>query len=306
MSKSIRITGARESCCECPSHFTTSRGEIVCYNCGTCIGTKMVCTERAVHSPEDARDRVFHEICPLPFGSRTVFNTRCSDGIGLSGRTKLLYGKLSRINKCMATSNERNYQVAYPYVKQKCNELCIPGHVMKLAWKLYTISFKNRLVAGRSIRVAACAALYVACRVNAITRQIDEFTDADVARKKLAKAIFILSSHVIPGTGLAVHRVKFEELVIRFANFMNIPASKQVEAINLVNAAIANGMDVNGKDPRGIAISALYLVLKRTRISITQDEASETSGVTPVTIRNRMDELFEFARQDPVIIGFFQ
>ena len=46
-----------------------------------------------------------------------------------------------------------------------------------------------------------------------------------------------------------------------------------------------------GKDPMGMAASALYLASLETRNNITQRSIAEASGVTEVTIRNRCKNL---------------
>jgi transcription initiation factor TFIIB len=52
-----------------------------------------------------------------------------------------------------------------------------------------------------------------------------------------------------------------------------------------------SGQIMAGKDPMGMAASALYLASIETGNSITQRVMAEASGVTEVTIRNRCKSL---------------
>jgi transcription initiation factor TFIIB len=50
---------------------------------------------------------------------------------------------------------------------------------------------------------------------------------------------------------------------------------------------------VTGKDPSGLAASALYIASKLKKEKMTQSQLAEAANVTEVTIRNRKKELMK-------------
>jgi len=51
------------------------------------------------------------------------------------------------------------------------------------------------------------------------------------------------------------------------------------------------GIDSAGKDPIGLAASAIYLVSKRIQLNITQTKIANAAKISQATIRNRSRDL---------------
>ena len=61
-------------------------------------------------------------------------------------------------------------------------------------------------------------------------------------------------------------------------------------AVKILKEAEQNGISA-GKDPMGLAASALYISTIRMRVNCSQKIIAQAAGVTEVTIRNRCKDL---------------
>ena len=67
---------------------------------------------------------------------------------------------------------------------------------------------------------------------------------------------------------------------------LEIPEKTKRDAVKVLQGA-QDRRESAGKDPMGLAATALYLACVKNGVSITQRDLAEAAGVTEVTIRNR-------------------
>ena len=80
--------------------------------------------------------------------------------------------------------------------------------------------------------------------------------------------------------------------VAKIASNAEISEKTKRHAVKILKKAKQREM-VAGKDPTGLAASALYLAGLKTDENIGQRDIAEAAGVTEVTIRNRCKSLKE-------------
>jgi transcription initiation factor TFIIB len=80
--------------------------------------------------------------------------------------------------------------------------------------------------------------------------------------------------------------------IAKIASSTKLPEKTKRHAVKILRKAEEQQI-MAGKDPMGMAASALYLASLYTGNNITQKEMAEASGVTEVTIRNRCKNLRE-------------
>ena len=78
--------------------------------------------------------------------------------------------------------------------------------------------------------------------------------------------------------------------IAKVANKANISERTKRRAINLMYSLIKKGITI-GKDPSGLAATALYLASKDTGENINQKDLAAASGKSEVTIRMQLREL---------------
>jgi transcription initiation factor TFIIB len=127
------------------------------------------------------------------------------------------------------------------------------------------------------------ASLYAACRETETPRTLKDVSDAGNLKKKdISKCYRLLHQEL----DLKMPVVDPIQCVARIASKLGITEKTKRYAIKVLRIAQEHE-ESSGKDPMGLAASALYLSSVKNGESITQRDIAEAANVTEVTIRNR-------------------
>ncbi|TFG14908.1 MAG: hypothetical protein EU535_02710 [Promethearchaeota archaeon] len=280
-------------CCDNP-RITSSDGEIVCTNCGLVRGKDLIEKEVRAFTKEEIDQRKRTEVRWREFGPRTVLPTTRKDSMGhnLMPKGKALFSRLSKIQKSLVSSIERNFWEAKPKLNLLTSKLNIPDHIKESAWKIYTVVAKKKLTMGRSIDGFIAASLYAAIRIHEFPRLLEEVCDASMTpRHTVHRSLGIVVKEVLPELGLKYKPITAEQLVFRFGNDLELPMEIQKKAINMLIQASKNGLSRTGKDPKGLAASVIYMAARPSVYRKTQAEVSEIAKITEVTLRSRAKQI---------------
>lgn len=294
MSKNDIFAGDQiENCCADPN-ITSKEGVIVCIKCGMVMGEEIIEDEVRAFTQKEIEERKRTEVRWRNFGPRTILpNTRIdSKGQNILPKGKALFSRLSKIQKSLVSSIERNFWEAKPRLNLLSSKLAIPEHIKETAWKIYSNVAKKKLTMGRSIDGFIAASLYAAIRVNEFPRLLEEVSDASMTpRHTVHHSLGIIIKEIFPGLGLKYKPITAEQLVFRFGNDLGLPMDIKKKAINLLIQSSKNGLLRIGKDPKGLAASVIYLAAKTSNYRKTQAEVSEIAKVTEVTLRTRAKQV---------------
>jgi len=131
------------------------------------------------------------------------------------------------------------------------------------------------------------AALYAACRDTETPRTINDVADAaNIKRKDVTRCYRLLYREL----DLKMPVVDSIQCIARIASKLKIPEKAKRHAAKLLKDA-QKQKESSGKDPMGLAATALYISCVKNGVSVTQRDLAEASGVTEVTIRNRYKSL---------------
>ena len=187
-------------CCDNPCH-TTKDGEIVCINCGTVAGKDIVETESRAYTKEEIEQRKRTEVRWRTFGPRTVLPVTKTDSKGqsLDPKGKRLFSRLSKIQKSLVSSIERNFWEAKPKLNLIVSKLNIPGYIQETAWKIYSNVAEKKLTMGRSIDGFIAASLYAAIRIHEFPRLLDEVCDASMSPRRIVHhSLGLIVKEILP------------------------------------------------------------------------------------------------------------
>jgi transcription initiation factor TFIIB len=282
-----------DNCCDDPS-ITSKDGEIVCTNCGMVRGKNLMEKEARAFTQKEREQRKRTEIRWREFGPRTVLpNTRKdSKGKNIMPKGKTLFSRLSKIQRSLVSSIERNFWEAKPKLNLLTSKLNIPEHIKETAWKIYSVVAKKKLTMGRSIDGFIAASLYASIRVHEFPRLLEEVCDACMTpRHTVHRSLGIIIKEVLPEIGLKYKPITAEQLVFRFGNDLGLPMEIQRKAINMLIRASKNGLLRSGKDPKGLAASVIYMAARPSEHRMTQAEVSNIAMITEVTLRTRAKQI---------------
>jgi len=284
-----------ERCCE-QQKTEIVNGYWVCKNCGMIFGICPVVQEKRMYTNEDVRKRKVHEpiFSRKKYGPRTLINPSERDINGFKIQKKdggLLY-RMRKINSSFNSSLERNLSVAEPILKALVGQLNLPNYIQETAWLIYHEIAKQKLTMGRTIDGFISASLYAAIRIYNNYTSFDDLCEVSGGSKKeIYRHLKIVRKESLPKLRLSYKPINPINLIFRFGNNLNVPLSGQKIAVVLLNRALADGFDLRGKDPKGIAGAALYIAMKNSHLSITQSKISATARITATTLRGQIKKI---------------
>ena len=220
-------------------------------------------------------------------GLSTVINPSNRDATGkpLSSSMKSTITRLrtwdSR-SQSQATA-DRNLKQALNELNRLKDKLTISSSVLEKAAYIYRKALDKKLVRGRSISALIAASLYAACRDAEIPRTLNDVAEAaNVKRKDISRCYRLLHNEL----EFKMPVVDPIQCIARISSKLKIPEKTKRYAIKVLKDA-QDRKESAGKDPMGLAATALYLSCVQNGVSITQRDLAEAAGVTEVTIRNR-------------------
>jgi transcription initiation factor TFIIB len=226
-------------------------------------------------------------------GLSTVIGIANKDASGrsLSGSMKSAVERLRTWDRRSQVheSTDRNLRQAFSELRRLSERLAISESVTERAAYFYRKALERNLVRGRSITAIIAASLYAACRDGQIPRTLkDVAAVSNVKKKDLARSYRLLHREM----DLKMPVADPARCVSAIASRARMTETTQRRAREILLMAQEARISA-GKDPMGLAASALYVACTLGGEDKTQKDIAEAAGVTEVTIRNRYKGLRE-------------
>jgi len=184
-------------------------------------------------------------------------------------------------------SADRNLQHALGELLKMKEKLSLSDAIVEKAAYIYRKALEKKLVRGRSISALIAATLYAACRESGTPRTLNDVSGSiNITRKNLA----ICYRMIIKELDLKMPVVDSVQCIARIASQIGLSEKTKRHAMKLLKKAEETQI-ISGKDPMGMAASALYIASMETGENTTQKTIALAAGVTEVTIRNRCKNL---------------
>ena len=296
-------TEREESCPECSGRLIsdTEHAETVCEACGLVVeedGIDRGPEWRAFDAGErDEKSRVGAPTTKLMHdkGLSTNIGWQNKDAYGktLSSSQRQKMQRLRTWDERFRTrdSRERNLKQALGEIDRMASALGLPKNVRETASVIYRRALEEDLLPGRSIEGVASACVYAAARQAGTPRSLDELAAVSrVERMELTRTY----RYIVRELNLEIEPADPESYVPRFASDLELSEEVERRARELLRTAKDQGI-TSGKSPVGLAAAAIYAASLLSNEKTTQNEVSEVTDISEVTIRNRYHELLEAA-----------
>jgi transcription initiation factor TFIIIB Brf1 subunit/transcription initiation factor TFIIB len=265
----------------------------VCPNCAVVQTGTFVVQETRSYNKEEIKARSHHEVVNTPV--RTVINIK--DILSLSPNARKKFTSLSKIQKSLVNSLERNYFESQPMMKTYCHNLGA-SYLFDTAWRIYREAAKKKLTMGRTIQGFVMASIAVSAKVHKKYLSLGDILACGDSNLKLSKYIGLLNRYILKNIGIRVDFTPdITNVITKYESSLNLDMEEKNRAINIYNKAIKNGMPYQGKDPKGLAGASIYLASKESnKFGRTQSEIAKIVNVTDVTLRTRAKEIKKFVK----------
>jgi len=279
----------------------TETGEIFCGGCG------FVVSERIENPGPERRsfpdDRINRErtgsgtsLAIHDKGLSTIISPTNKDATGkpLSNSMKMTLNRL-RIWDNRSQVHEpidRNFRQAFSELHRLKDKLSLSDSVLEKAAYIYRKALDKKLVRGRSISGMIGSSLYAACREAETPRTLKEIAETmNIKKGDLARCYRLLVKEL----DLKMPVVDSVQNVARIASKVGLSEKTKRYAIKILRKAEENKTS-SGKNPMGLAATALYLSCVKNGENKSQRDLAEAANITEVTIRNRCKGLKELLK----------
>jgi transcription initiation factor TFIIB len=290
----IQQLASKEGCPRCGKNnliTDNESGELFCAKCGFVINEKFSDSgpERTFSDNTTNKSRTGDRtsLTRHDHGLSTIINPINKDSAGnpLSSSMKSTLKRLRIWDNRSLTNNstDRNLQYALSTLLKMKEKLSLSEAIVEKAAYIYRKALGKKLVRGRSISALIAASLYAACREAGTPRTIKEVSSAiDIRRRDLAVCYRMLLREL----ELKMPVADSGQCIARIASQAGLSEKTKRYAIKILKKAQQDQI-LAGKDPMGMAASALYLACLKMGEKIAQRQIALAAGVTEVTIRNR-------------------
>jgi transcription initiation factor TFIIB len=274
-------------------------GEVLCNYCGLVIAERnldLANPERRAFTTEEsdkrARTGAPTSLSRHDRGLPTLMGkpTRDAAGQKLGANSHTTYKRLKTWDDRVQlhSSTDRNLLRAFSELSMLRDKLGLSDSLVEEIAYMYRKVEDRGIVRGRTIRGMLVACVYVACRRSGHPRTLKDISaKSNISRKDIAKNCRLVMEEL----GITSSLVDPMKCIIRVANAAQLGERTTRHAFKMMSELLRKKTLTAGKDPMGLAASILYIATKETGETKTQLDMAKASGVTEVTIRNRIRAL---------------
>jgi transcription initiation factor TFIIB len=280
-----------DACKTYPAITDSERGEIVCGGCGLILVDSMsdVSYENNGYSSEDfmtqARTGPATSLTMYDRGLSTIIGTnKDSTGKPLSSKTKYDFNRLRTWDQRSKSKQTASFSKAFTLMNGMKTKLGLSNNVVESAAYIYRKIVDAKLTRGRTMASLISASLYAACRENNIPRTLDDIADAgNVERRILSRDL----RTIVTKLGLTLNQYDTTSFISKISNNLNLGEKTKRDAFEILKRCESEQITA-GKHPVGQAAASLYVSCILNGEKLSQKKFSMESGVSDVTIRNRV------------------
>ena len=280
-----------DTCKTYPIITDSERGEMFCGGCGLVLVQNIADTshESNGYSQEDfmklTRTGPATSLTMHDKGLSTVIGANKDfSGNALSSKTKYEFNRLRIWDQRSKSRSTATLSKAFTLLNGMKTKLGISDNVVESAAYIYRKIVSAKLTRGRTMASLVSASLYAACRENNIPRTLDDIANAgNIERRILSRDL----RTIIKKLGLKLNQYDISSFISKISNNMNLKEKTKRDAFDILKRCEPEGI-IAGKHPVAQAAASLYIACIINGEKISQKKFSKESGVSDVTIRNRV------------------
>ena len=280
-----------DTCKTYPIITDSERGEMFCGGCGLVLVQNIADTshESNGYSQEDfmklTRTGPATSLTMHDKGLSTVIGVNKDfSGNALSSKTKYEFNRLRTWDQRSKSRSTATLSKAFTLLNGMKTKLGISNNVVESAAYIYRKIVSEKLTRGRTMASLVSASLYAACRENNLPRTLDDIANAgNIERRILSRDL----RTIIKKLGLKLNQYDISSFISKISNNMNLKEKTKRDAFDILKRCEPEGI-IAGKHPVAQAAASLYIACIINGEKISQKKFSKESGVSDVTIRNRV------------------
>jgi len=291
-------------CPECGSQefiYVERNGDTICPNCGLVLAEKNIVDLKRGLKPEAYK--YFYGPSQAPWSRRresgSMFGfSRGFRDINLNFISSRDRTKFERLRKSHRLRDKKSIDAALEIFRNIINKINTPQSVKLEATKIFLECLRRKLTVSRGYEAIIGAVILIAYAKNNYPKSITE----------LAKRVSIPKEKIFRYYQLLIRELKIQvNINLKPEDFISQLCSEVHTGMAIVVIEqkarkiikeFQEKVNTSGKNPKGIAVAAIYMASKREHRNnpqkyrrITQEELASVGDVTTVTLRTRCKEI---------------
>ena len=282
---------ATQRCPECNGETRMSDSELVCRECHTIVEEHII-----DHGPdwrsldeETSKRRTGGPRSQSRHDRGLSTKIGFGDGSEVPVERKRRFVRLRREHNRarLSSKRDRNRVYAYTEIRRIVSALSISTSIRDQSCSLFDSAQDADLLCGRSIEGFAAAVIYATCRIQSLTRSMDEIVDEARANKDELKAAYTALNREL---GLPTGPIDPTDYMPRYASNLGVNANIERRAREYA-VVLKNEGHVGGKNPAGVAAACLYKAAVEAGLGVTQSQAADLANVSRMTINSTVTRI---------------
>ena len=271
-------------------------GEIACSNCGAVVPEKIINqgTETINQADEGYQNnsRVGGKISlkMADMGLSTIIESKDKDVTGkiLSSENRRMFYRLRMWDRnSRSASSVKSFHKAFTLLDGVSAKLALPESAIEHTAYLFRKIAARKILTGRSTADMLCALIYITCRLTNTPRTLQDISNAaNIKKKNLQRTYRFLAKE------LEINPETYDpiEFVARISKAVSISEKTERLACKILDIASKNSISTS-KNPMAMTAAAIHLASIINNEKVSQTKISEVSGISSVTIRDRVKEI---------------
>jgi len=272
-------------------------GEITCGNCGVVLfentidfGSENI-SQAMDEYQNSARTGQKISLKMADMGLSTIMQSQNRDSTGryISAENRRMFYRLRMWDRNSRYAlTKQSYIKAFIFLDGIRSKLGLPEHVVEKSAYLFRKVEQKKLLVGRSNQSVMCAVVYIACRLTDTPRTLNDIADTAGIKKKVIQRVYrLLSANLDDIQSVSYSPTEFIE---RISSEVMVSEKTRRDARKILEFGRKIGI-TSGKHPMSMAAAAVYLAVLDNHEKVSQTKIAQISGISAVTIRNRVKEL---------------
>ncbi len=271
-------------------------GEITCNNCGVVLSEKVVdfgpepvgqIKEEYLTNTRTGR-KISLKMADMGLSTLIQAQDKDSTGKPISGDNKRSFYRLRMWDRNSRYAITKQSLIrAFTLLDGLRSKLALPDYVVEKSAYLFRKVEQKKLLPGRSNQAVLCTVVYIACRLTNTPRTINDVGKAGGVKKKVIYRFYRLLT-----SDLDLRSISYNpgEFITRISNEVMVSEKIKRDARKILELGQKRGIS-EGKHPMAMAAAAVYLAVQKNHEKVSQMKISKASGISAVTIRNRVKDL---------------
>ncbi|MCV0392412.1 MAG: transcription factor TFIIB [Nitrosopumilus sp.] len=271
-------------------------GEIACSNCGAVSFEKIVdagqessgLTGEEYNKTSKAGGKISLKMIDMGLSTIIEAHDKDSKGNSLSIENRRIFYRLRMWDRNSRSAvSLKSFQKAFTLLDGISSKLGLPDVVIEQTAHLFRKIAAKKILAGRSTAGMLCAAVYITCRTTDTPRTLQDIADAGNVRKKTLQRVY---RYLVRDLDIYPEIFNPSEFVSRISKAVGISEKSERSAYRILEIAAKNNISTS-KNPMAMAATAIHLAATINNEKISQTKISKVSGISAVTIRERVKEI---------------